>query len=74
MCEPRQAVKFWCLQALSFNRQRHHKTFTVDEDDILPEHVMDRAVGAMPDPPTREELMADDFIDALEGVSVEEHC
>jgi hypothetical protein len=68
MYKPRLAVKYWCLQALSFTRQRHHREAPACDGDLLPEDLMDAAVDMMPEPPSREELMSDDFLDAIEGV------
>jgi hypothetical protein len=66
----RWAVKYWCLQASCFDRQRNHKSFEVDVDDFgIPEDLLDIRAPMMPEAPDRDELYDDDALDSLEGTA-----
>lgn len=58
-------VMYWCLQACTVYRHKWHKAVRVTDDMLLPEDVMLLRAMMMPPPPPKDELLDDEFLDAL---------
>ena len=62
------AVMWWCLQAQRFGLKRDHGALNARQfmDECpYPENVLRLRANACPDPPTKQELMTDEFLDAV---------
>ena len=57
----------WCIQALAFDRKWKHSKFPLKDSDVLPEELMFAKALTLPEPPSKEELLDDDFLDALKA-------
>ena len=54
----------WCIQAFAFDRKWKHSKFPLKDSDVLPEERMFAKALTLPEPPSKEELLDDDFLDA----------
>ena len=54
----------WSNQALAFDRKWKHSKFPLKDSDVLPEELMFAKALTLPELPSKEELLDDDFLDA----------
>ena len=65
-------VMRWCMEAAAFPRKKLHAKFRPVASNMLPEALMQAQVHMLPEPPSREEMLAsltDEILDLIEGKS-----
>eukprot|EP00969_Alexandrium_andersonii_P048657 2134363-Alexandrium_andersonii.AAC.1 len=63
-------LKYWCSQALLFDRKSAHAAFPFASNDLPPVEALLARVNQMPPPPDPAVLLADDELGALDGLDV----